>query len=257
MTQPKVPYNELSRTYNDRYRQNDLPEIREKLLEICSGKIPKCVLEVGCGTGHWLAEIESAGGKIFGADYSTGMLKIAADAVEKSNLVNADANSLPFKVESFDIIFCVNAIHQFTDKQHFIGSAAELLRTGGILAVFGIDHDDPELIWYIYDYFETTKQIDRERFPSLKQMKEWMLHSGFSDIRLEKIQNIHTVKYGREILNDHFITKAGASQLALLSDDEYQSGLSKIEKEINSAPTGEIRFETNLNMFLLSGIKTP
>lgn len=253
----KVSYNELSSDYNGRYRQNPLSEVREKLLEICTSKTGTKILEVGCGTGHWLHELSSTGNEIHGADYSTGMLKIAAAAGENIRVVNADANYLPYKKNSFDILYCINAIHHFNDKRAFISSAFDLIKPGGIFAVFGIDHSDPELNWYVYDYFDNTFALDQKRFPTFAQLSEWSTECGFIEIRNEKVQNIHSVKIGNDVLSDHFITRAGSSQLALLSEEEYEAGLNKIRRDIYAAQhsgTG-ITFTTNLNIFMLTAVK--
>ena len=35
--------------------------------------------------------------------------------------------------------------------------------------------------WWVYDYFEGTLEIDRQRYPSCDQIREWMSDAGFVD----------------------------------------------------------------------------
>ena len=109
----------------------------------------------------------------------------------------------------------------------------------------------------MYNYFERTIEIDNKRFPSFNELKSVMSSIGFSNITIELVEKVRTSKSGSEILDDHFLDKRGASQLTLLSDDEYQAGMDKIKSDIQKArqTRTEISFDTNLNFYAINGIK--
>lgn len=73
----KTDYNELSSNYNLRYKINPLHWVSEALLNIISETKSKNFLEVGCGTGHWLNELNLCDINKFGVDFLSGMLREA------------------------------------------------------------------------------------------------------------------------------------------------------------------------------------
>ncbi|MBI1936514.1 MAG: methyltransferase domain-containing protein [Ignavibacteriales bacterium] len=252
-----VNYNNISPVYNERYKVSSLEGVEQKLLSIAENCQPQKILEVGCGTCHWLNLLSKFSSELYGADYSTGMLNIAKNSKTYLNLVNADANKLPFHRNSFDLIICINAIHHFSNKKLFIDNVSSLLKPNGILSIMGFDPYDRENDWYLYDYFERTHQLDLERFPTFNELEKWTSENGFGKIKTELIHIVKNNKTGRDVLQDHFLDKRGASQLALLSDEEYQSGLEKIKEDILKAEqlNEEIVFHVKLNFYALTAQK--
>lgn len=254
----KVNYNEISQVYNVRYSVSPLEGVSSFLKNIVETDSPRTILEVGCGTAHWLKELSNYECQLFGGDYSPGMLKQANTKQFKNiHLFNTDANLLPLKQNSFDLIICVNAIHHFANKEKFIIDAASLLRSNGILSIIGLDPRDTNVDWSLYKYFDRTYQIDLDRFPSFDDISVWMKMNGLSRIEKKLVHTVDNIIKGRNILEDHFLDKRGASQLALLSDEEYQNGISKIKSEIEKAEANgkEFEFNTNLNFYAITGIK--
>lgn len=249
-----VNYNNISPVYNERYKVSSLEGVEKKLISLVENLKPEKILEVGCGTGHWLNLLSKYSSLLYGADYSTGMLNIAKKSNTYLNLVNADAGNLPFQKNSFDLILCINAIHHFTNKKSFIDNVSSLLKTNGVLCIMGFDPYDKENDWYLYDYFESTRQIDLDRFPTFYELEKWASENGFAEIKTELIHIVKNDKTGRDVLQDHFLDKRGASQLALLSDEEYQKGLEKIKEDIlkTEQSNKEIVFHVKLIFYALT-----
>jgi SAM-dependent methyltransferase len=81
--------------------------IRERLGDV-SGK---CVLDIGTGTGHWLAHARSCGARAFGVDLSEEMLAMAAKKDGLGNrLIRADMNRLPLRESAAELTICSMAI---------------------------------------------------------------------------------------------------------------------------------------------------
>ncbi|MBE0539171.1 MAG: methyltransferase domain-containing protein [Ignavibacterium sp.] len=248
----KTDYAKIAATYNNRYVDNYLPDIETSLKSIIESNGYKSILEVGCGTGRWISSLEQVSKKVFGLDYSFDMMKIPKTNKSNLNLVNADAVHIPFKDNFFDLIFCVNAIHHFPDKEKFIAECKRTLTNNGMLAVFGVD----PLIdkdWYVYDYFESVYAIDLKRFPSLKSLKRLLKTEEFAEVEIKTVEQVRHNKIGNDVFNDPFLEKYNCSQLADLSDEEYQKGIEKIKNQIVKDP--ETVFKTSVVFYLVSAKK--
>jgi len=159
------------------------------------------VLEVGMGTGHftrWLAEVSESGTEIYAFDFSWPIIeKAKANTQGLSGITFFRANArgrLPFKNESFDIVF----LRLAPLGRHGIPSVQasfELLKPGGWYFEAGWEQDryeTPPTEWAIQHGYESAEhhvwqyrrlqtqqeyiatQIERERLLSLgcKSVKE-------------------------------------------------------------------------------------
>lgn len=248
----KTNYTILAGKYNNRYKVNYLEKIEEEIRNLIRSNNYQNILEAGCGTGRWINSLENKGLKVFGLDHSYDMIKIAKTNKSHFNLVNADAIDFPFNNNFFDLIFCVNAIHHFPDKQQFIREGKRALKNFGMLAVFGVDPlIDKE--WYVYEYFDSVYANDLERFPSLKLLKSLLEAENFAEIEIKTVEQVRHNRIGNDIFNDPFLEKHNCSQLADLSDEEYQKGFEKIKNQIVKDP--ETVFKTSVIFYLVSAKK--
>ena len=202
--------------------------IRNELNYLITQNNCKNILEVGCGTGYWLNAINISGAKKVGLDYSIGMLKESYRADRCKNLVNADANNLPFVNSKFDFIFCLNALHHFQNKEKFIKDIKTYLSPGGNIAVIGVDPRCENDKWYIYDYFNSTYVDDLIRFPAWNEIEDWMKEAGLENVSSKIIDEVKSDKIGKEVLSDAWLKKEGTSQLSKLSDEDYSKGYTKV-----------------------------
>jgi SAM-dependent methyltransferase len=195
----------------------------------------RSLLEVGCGTAHWLAKLSAPGMSLHGLDLSAGMLREAKARRLGAALVCGRASSLPYRSASFDLILCINAIHHFDSPERFIAEARRLLRPGGALVILGSDPHQAQNIWYVYDYFEGTREVDLARFPQWGIVLGWMIDQGFNPVTWQIADIIVDHKKGRSVLDDPFLARNSTSQLALLSDDAYQAGINRIKTALHDA----------------------
>jgi ubiquinone/menaquinone biosynthesis C-methylase UbiE len=248
-------YDAIARTYDRRYEINPLTGVEAALRHLVKEVGARRVLEIGCGTGHWLKILAPQVDWIIGLDPSLGMLKVAAELQPPGELVCASASALPFAGGSFDLIFVVNALHHFDDKRSFVEEARRLLRPGGALATIGMDLPSAVGHWVIYDYFPVTIEYDRSRFPPWEQIESWMRGAGFIVRPPRTVEHVRNQKRGREILDDHFIQRSGASQLRGLTDAQYRAGMERIKAAISEAEARgeEAVFKTDLQLKILVG----
>src|SRR6185369_4016868 len=154
-----VDYDQVAPTYDQRFAHYAATEkgIGATLIDLVRELRAERVLEVGCGTGHWMSMLAPLGCRVYGLDRSLGMLSRARPGGLR-NLIQGSANALPFPGATFDFVFCVNALHHFADAALVIRNCRELLRPGGALAVIGMNPHGRRDRWYLYEYFPGTEE---------------------------------------------------------------------------------------------------
>ena len=247
-----INYEEIAGSYDERYKSAYKPEgIASKLLELAQEVKALRILEVACGTGHWL-EILQAKSKVYGIDLSFGMLKKAIERKGRFFLINGDIASLPISNGNFDIVFCVNSLHHFRNPSGFIFDAQKLLRRDGVLAIFGMNPHANGDRWFIYDYFPETYEADLGRYPSQGTIVDWMISAGFKNVKWQIGERIVDHREGGDVLP---LSKNFTSQLTLLSPAEYRRGINRIESALREAKAvGEtLTFPVDISLSMITG----
>jgi len=249
-------YKIISNKYDERYKNKQLQGVESFILDFIRKNSFEKILEVGCGTGHWLKCIENQNPKVYGCDLTLEMLNVAKE--KKLNKIFAcNAEMLSIKKKSFDLIFVVNALHHFPHKEKFIHDTYELLRDTGALVVFCVDPSDKKDSWYIYDYFKNVYENDLVRFPKWSEIEIWMNQNHFVNVSESVVERITKSYQNDDVFNDSFLRKHNSSQLASLSENEYQKGIEKIKTEIHNARlnSSNVFFNTNITFKAITGWK--
>ncbi|MBS1251635.1 MAG: putative methyltransferase YcgJ [Anaerolineales bacterium] len=254
MIKQHVDYDQIAPVYDRRFASDEPTGTGEALVALAEELKANRLLEVGCGTGRWLAELQPIVQELYGLDLSAGMLSQARERSMPAKLVRGYARRTPFQNSFFDLAFCVNAIHHFEDPRGFIKEALRVLRPGGALAIVGNDPRGRKDSWYVYHYFEGTWETDLMRFPTWETVSDWMREVGFERLELREVERIHDPKRGREVLDDPFLEKHACSQLALLTDEAYRAGLRRIESALARAEArGEpLVFQVDISIAILT-----
>ena len=262
MASNQVDYDRIAPGYNRRFAEgSEKGGIAAALLALAKVVAPTeggdvtRILEVGCGTGYWLASLRTATDRLYGLDLSAGMLEQARSREERLTLARGRACQLPFAGACADLVYCVNAIHHFQRQRDFVFEARRLLRPGGTLVVAGMDPRAHRHRWYVYDYFAGTYETDLDRFPSWGTVTDWMVEAGFQEIEWQIADRIQDDKVGRAVFSDPFLRKDACSQLALLTDEAYAAGLRRIATALaeSEAKGASIAFTTDLWQAMLVG----
>ena len=111
------------------------------------GKLPAPpfgdALEIGAGTGYFSLNLLQAGliERATATDISPGMLATLEENAERLDLTvvtaAAEAETLPFHDESFDLVFGHAVLHHIPDLEQAFSEFARVLRPGGTLAFCG------------------------------------------------------------------------------------------------------------------------
>lgn len=229
----KVDYDAIAHGYDRRYDDHRYGGTEQALREFVAAG--QHVLEVGCGTGHWLAQMRALGCHVSGLDPSAQMLARAQTRNPDVPLVRGRAESLPWPAASFDRIVCINALHHFDAPQRFLAEARRVLRPGGRVLTIGLDPSAGRDRWFIYDYFDETLALDRGRYPAAAQLRRWLDEAGLVDVATCVAEHILVDLSAREVLDSGALTRAATSQLALLDDGQLQRGIDRIRADLDAA----------------------
>jgi len=109
----------------------------------------KKILDVGAGTGRLSLRLAERGAEVTALDVSEEMLNMLKQKVKKHTFskgmtfVVADAESLPFPDNSFDIITAAFLIVHLKNLKHFFAESYRVLKPGGLLAITNINQKSP------------------------------------------------------------------------------------------------------------------
>lgn len=120
------------------YPHRDRAEARRavELLRLTTGRGPGTrVLDLGCGAGRHLVEMERIGYRATGLDLSRAMLAAAREAVPEAGLVRADMRLLPFGESSFNVVTSYFTSFGYFDESsedlQVLREVRRILATGG------------------------------------------------------------------------------------------------------------------------------
>lgn len=130
-------YRQLAPTYDKRWADYIDASI-ELTLEQFPSQMGGRVLDVGCGTGRLLQDIQqrNASTELFGIDISDAMLALAREKIgATATLITADLTQLPFADSYFDAIVSSSVLHYLENQQQGIAEMARVLRPGGSIVI--------------------------------------------------------------------------------------------------------------------------
>jgi len=162
---------------------------------------PHHILETAAGTGVVTAELRRAlpNAEIVATDLNAPMLEQAAEQISSRNVrfEVADAQSLPFADESFDLVVCQFGVMFFPDKVRANAEARRVLRKAGRYMLVVWDRIEHNLATMaagraVGDLFPGDSVRFYERVPfryhDVGLIERDLLAAGFTDIEYETIE---------------------------------------------------------------------
>jgi ubiquinone/menaquinone biosynthesis C-methylase UbiE len=229
MTQP-VDYDFVAAAYDKRYETHRFDAVESVLKRFIGDSGCADAAEVGCGTGHWLATLRGRVRTAAGLDLSAGMLQRARTKAPFALVVRGSAEHLPWAAGRFDRLFCINAMHHFSDADAFMTEARRVLRPDGALLIIGLDPHIGLDQWWLYDYFPAALKADRARYLATATIRRRLEAIGFEPAT-ELAQHICSATPFAVAIERGLIDRCATSQLMVISSREYEDGLHRLKAE--------------------------
>lgn len=141
------------------------PHVLAEVMRAAAGDSVPRLLDLGCGTGALAALVLEGvpGARLSCVDLSPEMVEIARKRLgDRADVLLCDAERLPFRDGSFDVVWCNDSFHHYPDPERAAFQAWRVLAPGGTFIIG--DAWQPALARAI--------------------MNAWMPHSKEGDVRI-------------------------------------------------------------------------
>jgi len=144
----------------------------------------KQTLEIGCGTGLILEEVNKYAKEAWGIDLSEGML---AEAQKKNlNTKQTNAINIDFPDASFDLIYSFKVLAHIPDCDKVLSEIHRLLKKNGLCV---LEFYNPYSVKFLTNKLNGSMRKVYVRYDSINKIKK-MLKDKFS---IEKVTGIRTI----------------------------------------------------------------
>ncbi len=179
------PYDKVAKYYDGAFAPLEkmfLGRLRKQI--VAQLPVHGNVLEIGAGTGanfQFYPQCEHA----VASEISGKMLKIARTKSGDIELVQADAECLPFPADHFDAVFATLVFCSVPDPDRSCAEIMRLLKPGGKFIV--LEHVRPNgLLGYVFDLINlVTVPLIADHFN--RRTDETIRNAGFHVVRVERL----------------------------------------------------------------------
>ena len=132
-------YDVTSEMYEERYGDEQQRKYKKALEKV--NVSDRTLLDVGCGSGLFFREVAEDAIMVVGVDISRKLLLKAreqARAFPFAFVLQADADHLPFKKESFDDVFAFTVLQNMPNPNRTLIEIKQVIRREGKVVVTGL-----------------------------------------------------------------------------------------------------------------------
>jgi len=227
-TIPKTDYSKIAGHF-DRLRTEPgaLIPLITKYGKISSSKK---VLDIGCGTGRFLANLLSVTKcSLFGLEPSLEMLREAVLKDPSKNVVwiQGDGQELPFSNEVFDCVYLTFVLHHIERKELALQEIYRVLKKGGKCVILTTSH--AQIRRHVLNDFPGVTAMDMKRLPSIPCIRKSMMKTFFKAIHYHifyRPESTSTERYIERVRNKYIST------LTLFSEEEFQKRFKVFQERV-------------------------
>jgi len=147
------------------------------------------ILDVGCGGGRTIETLASmsAGGQVFGIDYSPASVQVAREkngtAIEhgRVHIREGSVSSLPFPDDTFDLVTAIETHYYWPDLPGDVREVMRVLKPGGTFAIFAETYRGRRNDWL---YRPVMRLMLRAAYLTPDQHRRLLSDAGYRDVEV-------------------------------------------------------------------------
>jgi SAM-dependent methyltransferase len=191
------------------------------------------VLDFGCGTGNYIAEIAARFDcELFGLEPSLEMQEKARAKNPGARIEGGDHCSMPFEKGFFDFIYMTDVIHHVSDLDLLFENLYSSLRARGRVCVLTESRKQIERRWY-NAYFPSLADNEKLRYPDIASIAERAKMAGLGLLSVDVSENP-----GPHRIDELFLRMVGEknfSMFRLLGAAEYEKGYKAMRRDLGKS----------------------
>lgn len=167
-------------------------EFHERCVALHSGYAGN-ILDIGCGAGRLLQKIHAvthAPAKFYGLDISEKLCEISRRNNPYTEVTRGDAEALPYKDDTFDIVFMTEALEHLLDYDKALSEVRRVLKPRGVFIVTVPNRD-----WARYDFYDKLRNkklqpIDDHYF-RVNEIRNYLRNNSFRIVKYRGSDNLY------------------------------------------------------------------
>jgi len=207
-----IPKQDIAKSFSDAASGYDAAailqhEVAERVFERLDliRVAPKQVLDIGCGTGVHTRRLKQqfSRAKVYGIDIAPGMIAVAKAQEKLFGGIKyqvADADQLPFKDNSMDLIFSNLTLQWLPDLAVTFKEWNRVLKPGGLIIFSTLGPDT------LYELRESWQQVDDyvhvNPFLDMHLVGDAVFHNGFENVVMDRDVITMTYKTLKGLMGD-------------------------------------------------------
>ena len=202
------------------------------------------IVDLGCGTGRFSSPLRRTfGAEVIGIDPSGNMLGVARETVIDPDITFAVGTAEAIPVDpGISLLFMSMCFHYFKDRMdQVLPEFDRVVEPGGWVVIRNTTKEEIDLL-PMFDFFPEARATSVERMPSESEIVD-ALTPTFELVRHKRVVQRYAVD-GAEYVDK--IGQRGLSSLKMLSDDAFQSGMTRLRAHVAAT--------TDLDDLLFEGI---
>jgi ubiquinone/menaquinone biosynthesis C-methylase UbiE len=217
--EPPAPYDTVSHAYDSTRRPDS--RLTNAIIDQLRPVRGRKYLDLGCGTGNYLAELAARGYTMIGLDLSEGMLRIAREKSPNSEFINAPAENMPMPGGSLAGAFSCLAVHHFEDLEAMAREIYRVLEPNARFVIFTTEPSQTQTFW-LNEYFGELMRSSESLMPAVTRLVTVLQRAGFDPV------NVSTWEIPKDMV-DLFLYGA-KHQPALYLRDDVRHGITRFRK---------------------------
>ncbi len=141
------------------------------------------VVDLGCGSGVFAELLRRAGYQSVGLDISPKLVALGRRKYPGLELIEGDAENLPFENASLDGVLLSGLVHHFPDPRRLASEVKRVLKNGGKFVAFDPNRINP-FMWLYRDrsspFYSSVGVTENERPVLAWRVAEIFRNEGFS-----------------------------------------------------------------------------